>query len=81
MLRSPQHEAANAARESAMNIYTGLLFLHGHIADARLFDSDAEFGRTYGNSVANDRALRERWERKGREDDLDEPAKDVPRAA
>jgi hypothetical protein len=64
-----------------MNIYTGLLFLHGHIADPRLFDEGAEFGRTYGNSVANDRALRERWERKGREDDATDPSTDVPRAA
>jgi len=63
-----------------MNIYTGLLFLQGHIADARLFDGDAEFGRTYGNAVANDRHLRESWERRdgGREDDA---GGDVPKAA
>ena len=64
-----------------MNAYTGLLFLHGHIADPRLFDDGAGYAQaTYGNRVANERGLRERWadERRqhhapaeaGREDDI-----------
>jgi hypothetical protein len=63
-----------------MNIYTGLLFLQGHIADARVFAGDAGYSRSYGNDVANQRALRPSWEKAkdgGREDDID----DVPRAA
>lgn len=52
-----------------MNVYTGLLFLHGHIADPSLF-ADASYATSrYGNKVANDRALREPW---GREDDIAE---------
>jgi hypothetical protein len=50
-----------------MNVYTGLLFLHGHVTDASLFDDDATYATSsYGNRVANARALREPW---GREDD------------
>jgi hypothetical protein len=68
-----------------MNIYTGLLFLHGHILDADQFaepaHAAADYGPSYGNRVANARVLRERWERDnppaGREDDID----DTPRAA
>ena len=69
-----------------MNVYTGLLFLHGHIADADLFADPATpaapgYGAGYGNRVANARSLRERWERApaagGREDDVD----GTPRAA
>ena len=62
-----------------MNVYTGLLFLHGHIVDTRTFAAPADYGPSYGNKVANDRLLRERWENErrehhvhdGREDDLD----------
>lgn len=61
-----------------MNVYTGLLFLHGHILDAGLFgDRDGYRESRYGNSAANERALRERWENErrehhpaGREDDV-----------
>ena len=61
-----------------MNVYTGLLFLHGHLVDLRAVDPD--YGQTYGNRVANDRVLRESWERvtpAGREDDIS----DTPKAA
>jgi hypothetical protein len=52
-----------------MNVYTGLLFLHGHIADARLFaDHDGYRQASYGNPAANERALRERWENEPRAD-------------
>ena len=61
-----------------MNVYTSLLFLHGHFADSRqVAGYDAP---SYGNAVANDRLLRERWEpgaREGREDDIG----NVPKAA
>ena len=61
-----------------MNIYTGLLFLHGHFTDARQAASyDAP---SYGDAVATDRLLRERWEpgaRDGREDDIG----NVPKSA
>ena len=63
-----------------MNIYTGLLFLHGHVADVRTFAEDPEFSPTYGNRVANERALLPSWERTsaaGREDDI----RDTPKAA
>lgn len=47
-----------------MNVYTGLLFLQGHVADPTLFADDAGYGQpTYGNRVANERVLRESWER------------------
>jgi hypothetical protein len=50
-----------------MNVYTGLLFLQGHIADASLFAEHDGYRRpSYGNSAANERALRERWENEGR---------------
>jgi hypothetical protein len=45
-----------------MNVYTGLLFLQGHIADPGLFIEPVHFGPTFGNKVANARAARERWE-------------------
>lgn len=46
-----------------MNIYTGLLFLQGHIADPRPYAEDDGYRQpSYGNSAANERALRERWE-------------------
>jgi hypothetical protein len=44
----------------AMNIYKSLLFLHGYLLDPTL--ADDEFGQTYGNRVASEKALRERWE-------------------
>jgi hypothetical protein len=72
-----------------MNVYTGLLFLHGHILDANAFADAPEYGPSFGNQVANERGLRDRWERErrqhhrpavaaaGREDDID----GTPRAA
>ena len=62
-----------------MNVYTGLLFLQGHITDAEAF---ADYGAGYGNRVANARAARERWER-GEPLGLDEKAETVvkPRQA
>ena len=58
-----------------MNVYTSLLFLQGYLAHQSLA---ADYGPSYGNRVANDRLLRERWERdasRGREDDLDSAPK------
>ena len=43
-----------------MNIYKSLLFLNGYILDPKLADDD--FGPTYGNRVASEKVLRERWE-------------------
>lgn len=60
-----------------MNVYTSLLFLQGYLPDPRA----AGFGPSYGNRVANDRLLRERWEGRwqaplhGREDDIDSAPK------
>jgi hypothetical protein len=77
-LHALQPQPASADKDRAMNVYTELLFLHGHVADANLA---ASFGRSYGNRVATDRALRERWERgertasDGREDDIDSAPK------
>jgi hypothetical protein len=65
--------SGNRREESAMNIYTGLLFLHGHVVDARTFAQDADFGPTYGNRIASERALRPSWKPAkdaGREDDI-----------
>ena len=42
-----------------MNIYTGLLFLHGYRVD---IEQLIDYGPSYGNEVANQRALRESWE-------------------
>ena len=43
-----------------MNIYKSLLFLHGYVLDPNLAEDD--FGPTYGNRVASEKVLRERWE-------------------
>lgn len=43
-----------------MNIYKSLLFLHGHVVDPAFDDDD--FGPTYGNRVASEKLLRERWQ-------------------
>lgn len=43
-----------------MNIYKSLLFLHGYLLDPALAEDD--FGPTYGNRVASEKALRERWQ-------------------
>ena len=51
-----------------MNVYTGLLFLQGHIADAGLFAGYDDYRQpSYGNPSANARALRERWENEHRQ--------------
>ena len=47
-----------------MNVYTGLLFLQGHIADPGVLGDDAGYGAGYGNRVANARAARDSWERR-----------------
>ena len=43
-----------------MNIYKSLLFLHGYLVESALDEDD--FGPTYGNRVASEKALREHWE-------------------
>jgi hypothetical protein len=40
-----------------MNLFKGLLFLHGHIADAATLDDD--LAPTYGNRVAAEREFRD----------------------
>jgi hypothetical protein len=61
-----------------MNDYTGLHFAHRYLADPR---QATGYGASYGNRVANDRLLRERWDRldrgtaHGREDDIDSAPK------
>lgn len=40
-----------------MNIFKGLLFLEGHLADPTLLDDS--FGPHYGNQRASERAFRE----------------------
>ena len=69
-----------------MNVYTGLLFLQGHVVDASLFDDATGYAQpTYGNRVANERVLRERWENERREhhaaDGREEDVATQPRAA
>lgn len=43
-----------------MNIYKSLLFSHGYLLDPALAEDD--FGPTYGNRVATEKLLRERWQ-------------------
>lgn len=43
-----------------MNLFTGLLFLHGYVTDPDLL---VDYRAGYGNRVANAKATRERWER------------------
>lgn len=42
-----------------MNLFKGLLFLHGHITDPATLDED--FTQTYGNKVASERTWQERY--------------------
>jgi hypothetical protein len=42
-----------------MNLFKGLLFLHGHITDPATLGED--FAPTYGNKAASARALRDRF--------------------
>ena len=63
-----------------MNIFKGLLFLHGHITNAELAssltrsgtDTDVaeDYGQTYGNHVANEKQFRERWDQHRRDPSL-----------
>lgn len=43
-----------------MNIYKNLLFLHGYLLDRDV--DDAGYGQEFGNRIANERALRPRWQ-------------------
>jgi hypothetical protein len=43
-----------------MNIYKNLLFLHGYLLDPKVAEDD--FGPTYGNRVASEKALRAPWQ-------------------
>ena len=43
-----------------MNVLTLPLYRHGYPSDTSL---QASYGPSYGNRVANERLLRERWER------------------
>jgi hypothetical protein len=71
-LHAHQQDAAPAAQENTMNVYTGLLFLHGHITDASQFAEPEGYRQpSYGNPAANERALRERWENERREHHAD----------
>ncbi len=63
-----------------MNIFKGLLFLQGHIANVELARSlakahtDAEpaedYGQTYGSHVANEKHFREPWDQHRRDPSL-----------
>ena len=63
-----------------MNIFNGLLFLQGHIANVELARSltqsraDVEptedYGQTYGNHVANEKHFREPWDQHRRDPSL-----------
>ena len=59
-----------------MNIFAGLLFLHGHISNADLARSLAEpmptedYGQTHGNQVANEKQIREPWDKRRRDPSL-----------
>jgi hypothetical protein len=59
-----------------MNIFSGLLFLQGHIADTDLANSLADnqpaedYGQTYGNQVANEKHFREPWDKHRRDPSL-----------
>ena len=59
-----------------MNIFAGLLFLHGHISNADLASTLAEptpaedYGQTYGNQVANEKQFREPWDKHRRDPSL-----------
>jgi hypothetical protein len=43
------------------DIFKGLLFLEGSANRDRGFDHDSEFGHSYGNGAANDRAFGSRY--------------------
>jgi hypothetical protein len=59
-----------------MNIFTGLLFQHGHITNVdlakRLADTKPadDYGQTYGNQVANEKHFRESWDKNRRDPSL-----------
>ena len=59
-----------------MSIFTGLLFLQGHISNADLASSLADtspaedYGPTYGNQIANEKQFRERWDQHRRDPSL-----------
>ena len=42
-----------------MNLFKGLLFLHGHITDPSLLDDD--YASSYGNKAAAERGFRDRF--------------------
>jgi len=59
-----------------MNIFSGLLFLQGHVANSDLASSLADntpaedYGQTYGNQVANEKHFREPWDQHRRDPSL-----------
>ena len=59
-----------------MNIFAGLLFLQGHIANTELASSltdkqpTEDYGQTYGNEVANEKHFREPWNQHRRDPSL-----------
>jgi hypothetical protein len=59
-----------------MNIFTGLLFLQGHITNSDLAGSLADttpaedYGQTYGNHVANEKQFRAPWDKRRRDPSL-----------
>ncbi len=66
-----------------MNIFTGLLFLQGHITNTDLAHSLADrtpaegYGQTYGNEIANEKQFRERWDKHRRDPSLQPLEHDV----
>ena len=59
-----------------MNIFSGLLFMHGHITNPELAKRLAgepeteDYGQTYGNHVANEKHFREPWDQHRRDPSL-----------
>ena len=51
------HRARRPQRETDMNLFKGLLFLHGHITDPGLLDDD--YASSYGNKAAAERRFQD----------------------
>ncbi len=67
-----------------MNIFTGLLFLHGHITNVelakRLADNQPadDYGQTYGNQLANEKHFRAPWDKHRRDPSLQPTRHGIP---
>jgi hypothetical protein len=72
----PQPSGSGKQKEDVMNIFAGLLFLQGHIANPDLAQTLSDhqpaedYGQTYGNHVANEKQFREPWDKHRRDPSL-----------